>query len=202
LVNVIEVGVPRIGVTRVGLVERTFAPEPVVDVTPVPPFATGSVPETPVVNERPVALVRLTDVGVPRIGVTRVGLVERTFAPEPVLVVTPVPPFKTGSVPVTPLVNERPVALVKVIDVGIPRIGVTRVGLVERTFAPEPVLVVTPVPPLVTGSVPVTPVASGRPIALVNVAETGVPKSGATRGYVPLLMPFNAVTIGVKLLSK
>lgn len=39
-------GVPRAGVTSVGLVERTLLPEPVDDVTPVPPLATTSVPAT------------------------------------------------------------------------------------------------------------------------------------------------------------
>ena len=39
--------------------------------------------------------------------------------------------------------------LVSVPEVGVPSNGVTRVGLVLRTLLPEPVLVVTPVPPLV-----------------------------------------------------
>jgi len=39
------------------------------------------------------------------------------------------------------------------------------------------VRVVAPVPPLPTGRVPVTPVVSGRPVALVNVAETGTPSA-------------------------
>jgi hypothetical protein len=30
---------------------------------------------------------------------------------------------------------------------------------------------------LVTGRLPVTPVVSGKPVALVNVAETGVPRA-------------------------
>ena len=118
----------------------------------VPPLATGKIPVTPVVSGKPVAFVNVPDVGVPKIGVTNVGLVDRTFAPEPVLVVTPVPPLATGSVPVTPVVSGKPVAFVRVPDVGVPRIGVTSVGLVASTFAPEPVLVVTPVPPEVTGS--------------------------------------------------
>jgi hypothetical protein len=42
-------------------------------------------------------------------------------------------------------------------EVGVPKIGVTRVGLVESTVLPEPVEVVTPVPPLATGRVPLTP---------------------------------------------
>jgi hypothetical protein len=42
-VNVPEEGVPRAGVTNVGLVERTLFPEPVELVTTVPPWATGIV---------------------------------------------------------------------------------------------------------------------------------------------------------------
>jgi hypothetical protein len=55
---------------------------------------------TPVVNGNPVPFVRVTDVGVPKIGVTNVGLVDSTLFPVPVLVVTPVPPEATGKVPV------------------------------------------------------------------------------------------------------
>jgi hypothetical protein len=53
-----------------------------------------------VVKGKPVALVRVADVGVPKIGVTNVGLVDNTTSPVPVLVVTPVPPDATGKVPV------------------------------------------------------------------------------------------------------
>ena len=74
-------------------------------------------------------------------------------------VVAAEPPLAMGSVPVTPVVRGRPVAFVKVAEVGVPKIGVTNVGLVASTFAPEPVEVVTPVPPLATGNVPVTLVA-------------------------------------------
>jgi hypothetical protein len=41
-----EAGVPSAGVTSVGLVESTTDPEPVEDVTPVPPFNTGNCPDT------------------------------------------------------------------------------------------------------------------------------------------------------------
>ena len=47
------------------------------------------------------------------------------------------------------------VQLESVPDVGVPRIGVVSVGLVESTLLPEPVDVVTPVPPLATARVPV-----------------------------------------------
>jgi hypothetical protein len=42
--NVPELGVPKTGVTNVGDVFKTTLPVPVLDVTPVPPFATGTVP--------------------------------------------------------------------------------------------------------------------------------------------------------------
>ena len=123
----------------------------VVDVVPVPPLAIGSVPVTPVVRGRPVAFVSVAEVGVPKIGVTNVGLVDNTLLPEPVEVVTPVPPFSTGSVPVT-LVAK----LTNVVDV-------------------------VPVPPFATGSVPVTPVVKGRPVRLVATPDDGVPKAGVTK---------------------
>ena len=106
------------------------------------------------------------------------GEVERTTLPVPVLVVVPVPPLATGSVPVTPVVSESPVAFVNTTEEGVPNAGVTNVGLVLKTTLPVPVLVVTPVPPLATGSVPVTPVVSGSPVAFVNTAEEGVPNAG------------------------
>ena len=64
----------------------------------------------------------------------------------------PVPPLAVGSVPVMPVVSGNPVALVNTAADGVPRAGVINVGEVERTFEPEPVDVVTPVPPLTTGS--------------------------------------------------
>lgn len=52
----------------------------------------------------------------------------------------------TGSVPVTPVVSGRPVALVSTAADGVPSAGVTSVGLVLSTLLPEPVEVVTPCP--------------------------------------------------------
>jgi hypothetical protein len=89
-------------------------------------------------------------------------------------VATPVPR------PDTPLAIGSPVALVRVALVGVPKIGVTSVGVFANTKAPVPVSSVTaaskfaelgvprnvatpvpndviPVPPLATGSVPLTP---------------------------------------------
>ena len=98
----------------------------------------------------------MPEVGVPKSGVTKVGEVLKTTLPEPVEVTTPVPPFVTGSVPVMPVVKGKPVQLVKTPEVGVPRRGVTKAGALLRTLFPEPVDVVTPVPPLVTAKVPVT----------------------------------------------
>jgi hypothetical protein len=45
------------------------------------------------------------------------------------------------------------------------------------------------VPPLVTGKVPVTPVVSGKPVALVSVPEAGVPSAGVVSvGEVSVLL--------------
>jgi len=119
------------------------------DVRFVPPLAVGKVPVTPVVKGKPVALVNVALVGVPNTGVTNVGEVAKTAEPVPVSsvkaerrlaelgvarkVATPVPR------PDTPVAIGRPVAFVKVALVGVPRIGVTKVGEVANTADPEPV---------------------------------------------------------------
>ena len=96
-------------------------------VNPVPPFVIASVPVTPVVRGRPVALVKTTADGVPKLGVTKVGDVANTILPEPVTFcpsavctpvpndVMPVPPFAILSVPasviapVVAVLGEKPV---------------------------------------------------------------------------------------------
>jgi hypothetical protein len=117
---------------------------------PVPPFATGSVPVTPVDKGSPVALVRVAALGVPRSGVTSVGLVANTRAPDPVSSVTAAARFVELGVakkvatpvpkPATPVAIGKPVALVRVAADGVPRSGVTRAGDVARTLLPDPVL--------------------------------------------------------------
>ena len=44
LVPTNALGVPKAGVTKVGELDKTTEPEPVEDVVPVPPAATGKVP--------------------------------------------------------------------------------------------------------------------------------------------------------------
>jgi len=113
----------------------------------------------------PVTLVITPEAGVPKAGVTSVGLVANTKEPVPVSpvtadaklaedgvvkkVATPVPK------PATPVEIGNSVALVNTPDEGVPRAGVTSVGLVLRTVAPVPVEIETPVPPLTTGSTPI-----------------------------------------------
>jgi hypothetical protein len=100
-------------------------------------------------------------------------------------VAVPLPPFATGKTPVTPVVSGKPVAFVKVAEVGVPKTGVTSVGLVDKTVEPVPVDVVTPVPPFATGRTPVTPVVRGNPVKFVAVPEDGVPKAPPVE-YFPL----------------
>ena len=119
------------------------------DVRFVPPLAVGSVPVTPVVKGNPVALVNVALVGVPRMGVTSVGEVAKTLAPLPVSSVKAAARFALDGVarkvatpvpkPDTPVEIGRPVAFVKVALVGVPRIGVTKVGEVANTAEPLPV---------------------------------------------------------------
>ena len=199
----VAVGVASTGVpVKVGDADKTVLPVPVDVVVPVPPLLTPSVPVTPVVSGRPVAFVSTPAEGVPRAGVTRlalvsVGAVDNTVLPEPVEVVVPVPPLLTPSVPVTPVASGRPVAFVKIPAEGVPRAGVTRlalvsVGAVESTVLPLPVDVVVPVPPLLTPSVPVTPVVSGRPVAFVRTPDAGVPSTGAV---IVALLSVGAVSV-------
>jgi hypothetical protein len=130
-------------------------------------------PDTPVLMGRPVALVRIAADGVPRFGVTRVGLVSTTnFVPVPVCeamevalpddVITPVRLALVTTVaanepvplPVTPPVSVMvwspvfvPLRLLPVtvplaeIDVAVaaPSAGLTKVGEVANTSAPDPV---------------------------------------------------------------
>ena len=201
----------------------------------------AAVPTTPAAG-KPVAFVSVPLDGVPRAGVTNVGLVANTREPVPVSSVTaaskfaedgvprnvatpvpkdvmPVPPLATGRVPVTPVVSGKPVVFVSVPLDGVPRAGVTNVGLVANTKEPVPVSSVTaankfalegvpkkvatpvpkdvmPVPPLATGRVPVTPVVRGRPVALVSVADTGVP-SAALISSLSVLRLVKLVSISV-----
>jgi hypothetical protein len=157
---------------NVGDAESTTLPEPVEDVTPVPPLATATMP--------------VTFAAVPVVFWLRVGISPETIArhdgaPLPLVGpakkkfcdvdVRPVPPLEIGKVPVTPVVSGRPVALVSVPLDGVPS------APPKVTKAPEeptlvPSAVATPVPR------PLTPVEMGRPVPLVRVTAEGVPRLG------------------------
>jgi hypothetical protein len=143
-----------------------------------------------------VQLTKLPDVGVPNNGAIKVGVLVNTTAPEPVLVVDPVPPLSTGkavpeyvnaSVP-DPVTGEPPTVknagAVNPTDVTVPpgfEELIVTFGHVPDTVTLVPAViaaVVEPVPPLSTGSVPVTPVVNGRPVRLVATPDNGVPSAG------------------------
>lgn len=107
-----------------------------------------------------VQLSRLPLVGVPRTGVTSVGVLAKTFAPLPVssvkaaakladvnepkevaLPVEVTAPVRLAFVVTLPAVRPEavPVMFVPTRVEGVPRLGVTRMGLLAKTFAPLPV---------------------------------------------------------------
>jgi hypothetical protein len=97
----------------------------------------------------------------------KVGLALKTTLPVPVLVVTPVPPFATGNCPLTPVVKGRLVAFARFTENGVPKLGFIKEALLRKTTLPDPVLVVTPVPPLATANVPLK-------VTSPELAELGV----------------------------
>jgi hypothetical protein len=62
----------------------------------------------------------------------------------------------------------KPVALVSVADDGVPKAGVTKTGELLRTTLPDPVELVTPVPPFSTPNVPASVTAPLVAVAGVN----------------------------------
>jgi hypothetical protein len=168
-------------------------------------------PDTPVAIGRPVAFVKVALVGVPRIGVTKVGEVANTADPVPVssvkapkrlaelnepkdvaLPTEVTAPVKLALVVTLPAVKPEavPVMFVPTKADGVPKAGVTKVGLVANTKEPVPVSSVTAeirfaddgVPKKVATPVPkpLTPVEIGNPVAFVKVPEAGVPNAGVT----------------------
>lgn len=152
-------------------------------------------PDMPVVGGSPLALVSVSDDGVPP------APLRTTNAPaEPVLtaraVATPVPR------PETPVLIGKPVQLVNVPLDGVPSAGVTSVGLVAKTNAPLPVSSVTAAARFALDGVarnvatfeprPETPVDIGSPVALVSVRLDGVPPAPSKTTNAPALPTFTA----------
>lgn len=134
---------------------------------------TERLPVTPVESGRPVALVKTPCVGVPSepLYVTKPPL---AFVALPKAEMTPVP------APDKPVETGRPVTFDMTPETGVPSAGDTKVGKLDRTTEPEPVLVVVPVPPLATASVPPSVIA---PLVAVF-------------GVNPVVPPLNVVTLG------
>ena len=160
-VSVPEAGVPRAGDTKVGEVANTRAPEPVSPVT---------------------AAARLAELGVPKNVATlppRPVRFDRATLPSndaPVTTPTALTPPATLS-PVTSIVDPVPTTML--VAVAAPRTGVTRVGEVANTRAPDPVSSVTAEARLAELGVPrnvatlparpETPEEIGRPVQFVRV---------------------------------
>ena len=132
-------GVPRSGVTSVGLVANTAEPEPVSSVSAVARLEELNDPK---------------DVVLPTEVTTPVKLALVTTVVELPTEVTP--PVKLAFVVTLLAVKDVavPVMFVPISADGVPRLGVTSVGLSLKTTEPVPVEDVTPVPPLTTGRVP------------------------------------------------
>jgi hypothetical protein len=162
---------------KVGDADNTTLPVPVEAVTPVPPLATGRVPVTPVVKGRPVQVVNVPEVGVPNIGVVKVGevivgLVAKTAAPVPVSSVKAARKLADEGVaknvatldpkPDTPVETGKPVQLDKLPDCGVPKIGVTKVELVNKLVTDSCLVVLVVFCTIGNTSAPACDVAMGN----------------------------------------
>jgi hypothetical protein len=159
------------------------------------PELVSTCPLVPAAPARVKAVVKLADaiVGAVRVLLVSVSVPVYVAILAAAKVVWPVPPLAIGKVPVTPVDKGKPVAFVSVALVGVPKIGVTNVGLVDNTVLPEPVEVVTPVPPLATANVPanviVPALVTGPPLVVSPV----VPPDTATLVTEPEPGPVNAI---------
>ena len=186
---------PRVGVTKVGLVVNATVEDPDSSVNADARFAEDGVarnvatpvprPDTPVEIGKPVAFVSVPEDGVPRAGVTKVGLVANTNAPVPVSSVIAEIKFDELGVarnvatlaprPDTPVEIGNPVTFVIVPDAGVPRAGVVSVGEVRvlfvRVCVPSSVTTVESISrvfPVLSNPVPA--VICPRPVNCVKVS--------------------------------
>src|SRR6185437_9305028 len=193
---------PMVGVTSVGEVARTFAPEPVTVVIAVP-LILKLLPVPAVSN---VLLVSVSVVALPTSVSVAAGSVSTDDPSAPVAgetVMLPDVAFASATEPT--LVPATPSVTLLVPSVVMPGTTCTPVVPVPSTMAllvrfPELVTVPPPAgdahepsprqkvdelapvpdPRFVTGRLPVTPVDSGRPVRLVAMPEAGVPSAGVT----------------------
>jgi hypothetical protein len=149
--------------------------------------------------------------GVPRAGVTSVGDIENTKAPEPVSSVTAEAKFAELGVaknvatpvpkPLIPVLTGSPVAFVNVTEVGVPSIGVTSVGDVAKTLLPVPVLVTLTMFLLASSARAVEAVRPDRVAVLLALSVVNAPVLAVVAPTVPLIGPENppAVIVPVTL---
>lgn len=159
----------------------------------------------------PVMFVPTSAEGVPRAGVTSVGDIENTKAPEPVSSVTAEAKFAELGVaknvatpvpkPLIPVLTGSPVAFVNVTEVGVPSIGVTSVGDVAKTLLPVPVLVTLTMFLLASSARAVEAVRPDRVAVLLALSVVNAPVLAVVAPTVPLIGPENppAVIVPVTL---
>jgi len=159
----------------------------------------------------PVRLVTTPLEGVPSAGVTSVGLVANTKAPEPVSSVTADARLDELGVarkvatfapkPLTPVEIGKPVAFVSVTEVGVPNTGVTSVGLVAKTLLPVPVLVTLTTFLLASSAKAVEAVRPDRVVVLLALSVVNAPVLAVVAPTVPFIGPANppAVIVPVTL---
>ena len=117
------------------------------------------------------ANVKIPALGVPRFGVTKVGLFANTASPVPVS--SEIDSNNSAEVIELDLVPYNVPLVGKVTDVAA--VDVNVVGNAPAVVKLPPKVIVfpvfaTPVPPLAPANIPVTPVVSGKPVALVKTA--------------------------------
>ena len=113
---------------------------------------------------------KLVPVAAPITGVTSVGEVDKTTSPVPVEVVTPVPPLRTGNVPVTLVVRSIDPASISLVTFPVP-------------------IVVTPVLVMVTSPVGETAAARSEPLPRMIFPEVSAEPTGEDPVMVVLVTP-------------
>jgi hypothetical protein len=140
IAGVLIVGVLITGETIVGDVSRTIAPVPVLKVVPAPPFETG---KTPVTLDSSLTCWNVGEEDKPLLIKT-----ESAITPDAPEIWPPAPVTSALKLPANGTVTAE-------VRFAWSMEGVLIVGEVFKTTDPVPVLVVVPVPPFTTGSIPV-----------------------------------------------
>jgi hypothetical protein len=101
----------------------------------------------------------------------------------------------SSTVKVEPVAGAVIVTLFKLVADATPKVGVTKVGEEDKTTLPEPVAEVTPVPPLPTGNVPVTPVVSDTLVIVLLKPEMVLPVKVSVPAKVARVPVVGSVTL-------